>query len=288
MFARLATAFSREGGDSKGLGANANESPGQRDAANVPSVEYTLTEAFPPLQSEEETTATTCINSDQGSLPPKEAAAVDDGACSKRASSNPSTPPPSSPILKAQQQQQHSPADDKSQQLQQHKPAPPTTSASAPTTPAKASSSSSSSYSPPRSRRTRGSLPNRSQPELHAARVSRSATLSGSPLTKKETDTLKESPKTKKPQRHSLGSNASTENSSEREGLSKMDGKWVIVQQKTFTKWLVAPPRIPSIGQAGMAPSPYPTQTDPTGQFVLTEVDTIQAEHENRGARFGG
>ncbi|KAK6841699.1 hypothetical protein PG987_002559 [Apiospora arundinis] len=55
---------------------------------------------------------------------------------------------------------------------------------------------------------------------------------------KKETDTLKESPKTKKPQRHSLGSNASTENSSEREGLSKMDGKWVIVQQKTFTKWL--------------------------------------------------
>ncbi|KAK8115077.1 hypothetical protein PG999_007146 [Apiospora kogelbergensis] len=124
MFARLATAFSREGGDSKGLGANANESPGQRDAANVPNVEYTLTEAFPPLQSEEETTATTCINSDQGSLPPKEAAAVDDGACSKRASSNPSTPPPSSPILKAQQQQQHSPADDKSQQLQQHKPAP--------------------------------------------------------------------------------------------------------------------------------------------------------------------
>ncbi|KAK8049330.1 alpha- sarcomeric (f-actin cross linking protein) [Apiospora phragmitis] len=220
MFARLATAFSREGGDTKGLGANnENESPGQRDAANVPSVEYTLTEAFPPLQSDtaiEQTTA--CSNSDQGILPPN-AEAVDDGACSKgAASSNPSTPPPSSPILKAQQQQQQQYSADKSQQLQQqqHKLAPPTTSASAPTTPAKASSSSSNSYSPPRSRRTRGSLPNRSQPEVHAAR---------------------ESPKTKKPQRHSLASNASTE-SSEREGLSKMDGKWVIVQQKTFTKWL--------------------------------------------------
>ncbi|KAK8081854.1 hypothetical protein PG996_000635 [Apiospora saccharicola] len=240
MFARLATAFSREGGDSKGLGApnNDNESPGQRDTANVPNVEYTLTEAFPPLQSESDF-GCTITNLDQ--QPPKEKAA-DDGARIQPASSNPSTPPPSSPILEAQQQQQHQPisADhDKSQQqqLQQNKPAPPTTSASAPTTPAKTNSSSNPSYSPPRSRRTRGSLPNRSQPEVHAARVSRSATLSGSPLSKKETDNLKESSKTKKPQRHSSASNASTE-ASEREGLSKMDGKWVIVQQKTFTKWL--------------------------------------------------
>lgn len=260
MFARLATAFSREGGDSNGLGApnNDNESPGQRDAANVPNVEYTLTEAFPQLQSDLGCTITNL--DEQGILPPKEKAA-DDGARSQRASSNPSTPPPSSPILKAQQQQQ---ADqDKSQQLQQNKPAPPTTSASAPTTPAKTNSSSNPSYSPPRSRRTRGSLPNRSQPEVHAARVSRSATLSGSPLSKKETDTLKESPKTKKPQRHSLASNASTE-SSEREGLSKMDGKWVIVQQKTFTKWLVARTRTQSaqLADTGGHPVPNPHQPD--------------------------
>ncbi|KAK8056509.1 hypothetical protein PG993_001736 [Apiospora rasikravindrae] len=129
MFARLATAFSREGGDSKGLGAtNENESPGQRDAANVPNVEYTLTEAFPPLQSdtaiEQQTTACT-TDPDQAILPPK-ANTVNDGACSKGASSNPSTPPPSSPILKAQQHQQQYSADNKSQQQhqQQHKPAP--------------------------------------------------------------------------------------------------------------------------------------------------------------------
>ncbi|KAK7965004.1 hypothetical protein PG988_010008 [Apiospora saccharicola] len=127
MFARLATAFSREGGDSKGLGApnNDNESPGQRDTANVPNVEYTLTEAFPPLQSESDF-GCTITNLDQ--QPPKEKAA-DDGARIQPASSNPSTPPPSSPILEAQQQQQHQPisADhDKSQQqqLQQNKPAP--------------------------------------------------------------------------------------------------------------------------------------------------------------------
>ncbi|KAK8026948.1 hypothetical protein PG991_004004 [Apiospora marii] len=239
MFARLATAFSREGGESKGLGApnNDNESPGQRDAANVPNVEYALTEAFPPLQSD---LGCTITNLDH--QPPKEKAA-DDGACIQRASSNPSTPPPSSPILKAQeqQQQQHQPfsadQDDQSQQqqqqLQQNKPAPlphlhlhlrlqprPT---------------------PPPALLIRRPAPDAREALcriVHAARVSRSATLSGSPLTKKETDTLKESPKTKKPQRQvSLASNASIE-TSEREGLSKMDGKWVIVQQKTFTKWL--------------------------------------------------
>ncbi|KAK7951676.1 uncharacterized protein PG986_007404 [Apiospora aurea] len=133
MFARLATAFSREGGDNKGLGAtNEKESPGQRDAANVPNVEYTLTEAFPPLQSDtaieqQQTTACTPDSEQAPVLPPKaNANTVDAGARSKGASSNPSTPPPSSPILQAQQEQQYS-ADDKSQQpqqLQQHKPAP--------------------------------------------------------------------------------------------------------------------------------------------------------------------
>ncbi|KAK6841698.1 hypothetical protein PG987_002558 [Apiospora arundinis] len=100
MFKRL---FSREGGDSKGLGQNENESPGQRDAANVPNVDDVLTEAFPSLEDP---------SPDQGIILPSKAgadadaaaaasaaAAVDDGACIKRASSNPSTPPPSSPIL---------------------------------------------------------------------------------------------------------------------------------------------------------------------------------------------
>ncbi|KAK8089313.1 alpha- sarcomeric (f-actin cross linking protein) [Apiospora hydei] len=238
MFARLATAFSREGGDNKGLGAtNENESPGQRDAANVPNVEYTLTEAFPPLQSDtaiEQQQTTACTpDSEHATVLPPNADAVDDGARSKGASSNPSTPPPSSPILRAQQQ--HS-ADDKSQQpqqLQQHKPAP-LLHLHLPLQPQPRLPP------PPPPTLTRRPAPDAREALCrigHNPKVSRSATLSGSPLSKKETDTLKESPKTKKPQRHSLASNASTE-SSEREGLSKMDGKWVIVQQKTFTKWL--------------------------------------------------
>ncbi|KAK6079852.1 Alpha-actinin-like protein 1 [Seiridium cupressi] len=101
------------------------------------------------------------------------------------------------------------------------------------------SSTSSAGYSPPRSRRTRSSLANRSQPEAHAARVQRSSTLTSVSVPKK--DSLRKS-KTKKFQRHSLNSQASTDSHSatpDREGLTKMEHqKWITVQQKTFTKWL--------------------------------------------------
>ncbi|CAJ2506999.1 Uu.00g081850.m01.CDS01 [Anthostomella pinea] len=72
----------------------------------------------------------------------------------------------------------------------------------------------------------------RGHPDVHAARVQRSATLSGLPLTKK--DSLRE-PKSKKFQRRSLSSNASSESAV---NLTRMDHKWINVQQKTFTKWL--------------------------------------------------
>ncbi|KAI1085672.1 hypothetical protein F5B20DRAFT_11874 [Whalleya microplaca] len=98
--------------------------------------------------------------------------------------------------------------------------------------------------SPPKSRRTRTSLTNRSHPELHAARVQRSATLDGSPLAHKK-DSAKESSKPKRFQRHSLSSNASAGSANsnsaglEQPGstLTKMDHKWINVQEKTFTKW---------------------------------------------------
>ncbi|TRX91382.1 hypothetical protein FHL15_007804 [Xylaria flabelliformis] len=91
------------------------------------------------------------------------------------------------------------------------------------------------SPSPPRSRRTRSSVSHRSRPELHAARLQRSATLSTPTSTPTRKDSIKESKK-----RRSLVSNASTDSAPEHPGsnLTKMDDKWIIVQQKTFTKWL--------------------------------------------------
>jgi hypothetical protein len=107
-------------------------------------------------------------------------------------------------------------------------------------TPGRASISfPSSNYSPPRSRRTRNSLANRSQPELHAARVQRSATLSSVNLAKR--DSLKES-KSKTFQRHSYNnsSQVTTDSTPDQQGLAKMEmQKWITVQQKTFTKWCV-------------------------------------------------
>lgn len=87
----------------------------------------------------------------------------------------------------------------------------------------------------PRSRRTRNSPANRSQPEVHAARVERSATLS----TRKKD--LSQSPKDSKTKKFPRSSLSSADSAPEQPGLTKMafaeQQKWITVQQKTFTKW---------------------------------------------------
>lgn len=90
----------------------------------------------------------------------------------------------------------------------------------------------------PRSRRTCNALVNRSQPAVHAARVNRAATLSSS------TRANKESPRTPpdhRPRQSTVSSVSSNDSQAFDQlpgsNLTKMDNKWINVQQKTFTKW---------------------------------------------------
>ncbi|KAH9900628.1 putative actin cross-linking protein [Xylariomycetidae sp. FL2044] len=191
-------------------GASHEYRAGERQSLRQPlvSVEYTLAEAFPTWQPDATPAPTPTTP------PAKEQQQRDQQQHLYRSASLSLSTPASSPIYRPSSQPQ----------LHDKSPSPNT--------------DRHSYHSPPRSRRTRTSLPNRSsQPELHAARVQRSATLSGSPLTRK---TPAKEPTPKKFQRHSLASNASSDSAPEQPGsnLTKMDHKWINVQQKTFTKWL--------------------------------------------------
>lgn len=71
--------------------------------------------------------------------------------------------------------------------------------------------------------------------------MQRSATLSSVNLTKR--DSLKES-KTKTFQQYKNSNQITTDSTPDQQGLAKMEmQKWITVQQKTFTKWYVPPPR---------------------------------------------
>jgi hypothetical protein len=111
--------------------------------------------------------------------------------------------------------------------------------------------------SPPRSRRTRSAVTTRSHPELHAARLQRSATLSTSGPVRK--DSLREH-KSTNPKRRSISSNPSSDSTPEHPGsnLTKMDDKWIIVQQKTFTKWSVTQTSLCSKGPGYRSSFPPP------------------------------
>lgn len=92
--------------------------------------------------------------------------------------------------------------------------------------------------SPPRSRRTSSTASHRSHPELHAARLQRPTTVPASTPVRREP--IRE-PQANHPKRRSLSFHASADSSPERlaSSLTKMDDRWIIVQQKTFTKWSV-------------------------------------------------
>lgn len=92
--------------------------------------------------------------------------------------------------------------------------------------------------SPPRSRRTSSTASNRSHPELHAARLQRPSTVPALTAVRKEP--IRE-PQPNHPKRRALSSHASADSTPEHLGsnLTKMDDRWILVQQKTFTKWSV-------------------------------------------------
>lgn len=191
--------------------ATAAELAAQQPSPIHVSVEYTLTEAFPTWQPDANVHARP--EKDCGTPLPVNSNHADD-----RLSEEASTEATSTTT-------QQTPATPRTPETRYSAPSPTQT----PSSPAP--------YTPPRSRRTRSSLANRSQPELHAARVQRSSTLTSVSVEKR--DSLRE-PKTKKFQRHSSTSQASADSPAtpDREGLTKMEHqKWITVQQKTFTKW---------------------------------------------------
>lgn len=185
-------------------------------------MEYTLTEAFPAWAPDHDSANNVDVNG-RPSTPP-----------------NYTGPPTTASSPATSTLSTHSHSASASTAATTPKSSPSTRHATPISTPSRASistpSSTSTSTSSPKSRRTRNSLSNRSKPELHAARVQRSATLSSVNLTKR--DSLKES-KTKTFQQYKNSNQITTDSTPDQQGLAKMEmQKWITVQQKTFTKWL--------------------------------------------------
>lgn len=187
---------------------NTSAAARQRNPVNNVTVEYALTEAFPTWQPDEN------VNSHNSGPASGPTSGLGFAACADDAASVLSV---STTTTAATTTTSHTAASSTLPPSRHSSPGPAT---------------------PPRSRRTRSSLANRSQPETHAARVQRSATVSSATLSKKESIKEKEA-KTKTFQRHSLNSNGSADTSSDHQSnLVKMEmQKWITVQQKTFTKW---------------------------------------------------
>ncbi|KAI4596353.1 hypothetical protein KJ359_005482 [Pestalotiopsis sp. 9143b] len=223
----------------------AGPEPEAEPAAQQPkpvSVECVLTEAFPTWQPDEsshhtrEATGTPTPESEPEAVPVPEPRTLPKFATTPLVNNktriasptSPPTPPPSTraatpPLAATALPPTPPPRTPQSQRL------------SPPPTPTPASSVL---YTPPRSRRTRSSNVHRSQPDVHAARVQRSATLSSVGIAK-PASLGKDSSKTKTFQRHSIAESQSSAATPDREGLTKMEHqKWITVQQKTFTKWL--------------------------------------------------
>ncbi|KAK5627945.1 hypothetical protein RRF57_003660 [Xylaria bambusicola] len=204
----------------------------------IADVKYTLAAALPILHS---TTTTSIPLQQETPETPSSTSSSRNSACYGLTSGHTTvslSTPASSPVSTPSSLLSESPSSSR--------PRPSTTSCRGtpyPPAPATTNNDSNSRHnhtpSPPRSRRTRTAVSHRSQPELHAARLQRSATLSTSTPPVRR-DSIRE-PKAGNLKRCSLVSTVSTDSASEHPGLNltKMDDKWIIVQQKTFTKWLV-------------------------------------------------
>lgn len=90
----------------------------------------------------------------------------------------------------------------------------------------------------PRSRRTCSLLINRSQPALHAARANRAATISSASGLQRNSPTPPPDHRSRPSVALSISSaDSNTADQPPGSNLTKMDNKWINVQQKTFTKW---------------------------------------------------
>jgi hypothetical protein len=208
--------------ENRGLNLGVSFKSPRQPIVNLEYSRYTLTKAFPILEPDAHIP-----------LPetPKTPSSVRSSACYGLTSVSVSTTPDSSPI--------YTPSFGSQRRTNPSSPAPSNNSNNNSNSDNK-SRHNCPPHLAPRSRRTCSSVASRSHPELHAARLERSATLSASNSTPARKDSVKEH-KSRNPQRRSLSSNTSADSTPEHSAanLTKMDDKWIIVQQKTFTKWLV-------------------------------------------------